>query len=121
MAVEQRQLQTSSVKGTTSWADLRARKGLTRGTVVVRIPALLHAEVQALAKQDQLTPSATLRIVLQRGLGGLRQDRTMHYLIRLTETIVQYAAVDQAKATEILAEARRRTGFDLSPSKEGTQ
>ncbi len=121
MAVEQRQLQTSRVKGATSWADLRAKNGLARGTVVVRIPALLHAEVQALAKQDQLPPAAALRIVLQRGLGGLRQDRTMQYLIRLTETIVRYAAVDQAKAAEILAEARRCTSVDLSPSKEGSQ
>ena len=103
------------------WAHHQASDVRPKGTIVVRIPALLHAEVQALAKQDQLPPAAALRIVLQRGLGGLRQDRTMHYLIRLTETIVQYAAVDQAKATEIMAEARRRTGCDLSPSQEGTQ
>lgn len=121
MAVEQRQLQSSRVKDATSWADLRARNGLARRTVVVRIPALLHAEIQALAKQDQLTPSATLRIVLQRGLGGLRQDRTLQYLIRLTETIVRYAAVDQAKAAEILAEARRCANIDLSAAKEGPQ
>lgn len=112
MGNKSHELQDSQEKTKSHWAPLRAGIGLMRRTVVVRVPALLHAEVQALARQDHIPPAAALRMALQRGLGGIRQDRTMEYLVRLTETIVQHAAVDQKKAEEILLEARKRTGLD---------